>query len=421
MVNPSAARHLALVVGVLLCFFVYMGYYIKSKREPQAEFAGRNYDMASLDDNAPAARREQSSLMTMAEPPGQSAGGDSVEVAVPSGLPLPIGGITGDRQSVSQPNEQLSLADGLLGGRGDSIAESAGAPSGSIEESAGSAAITGISLDPAAAASVGNAAEPAPAAALLGAPDSGAAVQADMSGGRTGGNSSGAAVPSLPVPDAGVSRSETAPAAANAAASRNNTPPPPPPPAAADADEPEWRQVSDAPDAPAGRNEAFNPPNRLPANLADEGQIRTYVIQPGDTLIRIASRELGSRSLADNIYLMNRDVIWDPDHLTVGTRIKLPPRPDGAVMPQHAGQDGAGSGFVAAAAGSEQRSAAGLPPGTRLYRIKPGDTLSSISLQYYGSSSGWRFLYESNAQVIPNPNQLSVGTQIVIPPYGEKP
>lgn len=139
--------------------------------------------------------------------------------------------------------------------------------------------------------------------------------------------------------------------------------------------------------------------------------LRMYVVRPGDTLSNIAARELGSISLADNIFLLNRDVIEDPNTLTVGVKIRLPVRdgfiPDAAV----AARPGAG---VGAGAGAGRRPNQGIG---RTHIVARGDTLSSIALEYYGASSGWRFLYEANKTIVPNPNQLSVGTELTIPPY----
>lgn len=131
------------------------------------------------------------------------------------------------------------------------------------------------------------------------------------------------------------------------------------------------------------------------------------MVRPGDTLSRIATQELGSITLADNIFLLNRDVIADPDRLTVGARLRLPVREADVGV-------GAPAPRVNASAGI-----ATPPPGQRerLHVVAPGDTLSSIALRYYGTSTAWRFLHESNAAAIANPNQLKVGTQLVIPPY----
>lgn len=140
------------------------------------------------------------------------------------------------------------------------------------------------------------------------------------------------------------------------------------------------------------------------ARQSPSESLRIYVVRPGDTLSSIASQELGSVSLADNIFLLNRDVIADPDHLLVGIKIRLPIR-EGAYGQGDAANGGAGIG---------RRPTYGLG---RTHVVTRGDTLSSIAQRYYGSSSAWRFLYEANKNVVPNPNTLSVGVELSIPPY----
>jgi hypothetical protein len=51
----------------------------------------------------------------------------------------------------------------------------------------------------------------------------------------------------------------------------------------------------------------------------------------------------------------------------------------------------------------------------RTYKVKRGDTLSSIAQQVYGKASDWRKLYEANRDVIPNKNVVSQGTVLIIP------
>lgn len=52
--------------------------------------------------------------------------------------------------------------------------------------------------------------------------------------------------------------------------------------------------------------------------------VREYVVQKGDSLSRIAKRELGSYLLWNDIYQMNRDKIKDPNILTAGIKLNLP-------------------------------------------------------------------------------------------------
>jgi len=53
---------------------------------------------------------------------------------------------------------------------------------------------------------------------------------------------------------------------------------------------------------------------------------RTCTVRPGDTLTRIAGRELGdsSHGAAMRIYNANRDRLSDPDRLTVGMELRIP-------------------------------------------------------------------------------------------------
>lgn len=47
--------------------------------------------------------------------------------------------------------------------------------------------------------------------------------------------------------------------------------------------------------------------------------------------------------------------------------------------------------------------------------IKSGQTLRLISLKYYGNRSFWPYIYEENKSIIKNPNNVPLGTQLVIP------
>jgi nucleoid-associated protein YgaU len=52
---------------------------------------------------------------------------------------------------------------------------------------------------------------------------------------------------------------------------------------------------------------------------------RTYTIEKGDTLSKIAKEQLGHASAWKQIFEANRDVIDDPDRIFPGQVIKLPP------------------------------------------------------------------------------------------------
>jgi LysM repeat protein len=51
----------------------------------------------------------------------------------------------------------------------------------------------------------------------------------------------------------------------------------------------------------------------------------------------------------------------------------------------------------------------------RVYTVQRGDTLSKISLRYFGTTKRWKDIYNANKDKISNINQLKVGTQLTIP------
>jgi nucleoid-associated protein YgaU len=51
---------------------------------------------------------------------------------------------------------------------------------------------------------------------------------------------------------------------------------------------------------------------------------RTYVIQPGDSLSKIAKEELGDASRWPEIFELNRDKIKDPNLIHPGQELEMP-------------------------------------------------------------------------------------------------
>lgn len=48
-------------------------------------------------------------------------------------------------------------------------------------------------------------------------------------------------------------------------------------------------------------------------------------------------------------------------------------------------------------------------------KIQPGSRLTLISLEHYGSKIFWVYLYEFNKETIKDPNNIPVGTEIIVP------
>ncbi|HQL64815.1 MAG TPA: LysM peptidoglycan-binding domain-containing protein [bacterium] len=53
--------------------------------------------------------------------------------------------------------------------------------------------------------------------------------------------------------------------------------------------------------------------------------------------------------------------------------------------------------------------------GGRIYRVKKGDTLSSLTKRFYGEGVCWNKIYNANKSKIKNPNVLIPGTELIIP------
>jgi len=51
----------------------------------------------------------------------------------------------------------------------------------------------------------------------------------------------------------------------------------------------------------------------------------------------------------------------------------------------------------------------------RVHTVLKGQTLSTISYQYYGSENQWKKIYTANRGKIKDPNKLKPGTKLLIP------
>lgn len=54
-------------------------------------------------------------------------------------------------------------------------------------------------------------------------------------------------------------------------------------------------------------------------------------------------------------------------------------------------------------------------PSDRIHVVQKGETLSKISLRYFGTPNRWKAIFEANRDRISNINSLKVGSKIVIP------
>lgn len=57
----------------------------------------------------------------------------------------------------------------------------------------------------------------------------------------------------------------------------------------------------------------------------------------------------------------------------------------------------------------------GVAQTTITHVVVHGDSLSRLSLRYYGRADRWRVIHDANIAAVPNPDRLRIGTVLVIP------
>ncbi len=53
---------------------------------------------------------------------------------------------------------------------------------------------------------------------------------------------------------------------------------------------------------------------------------------------------------------------------------------------------------------------------TRIYEVKPGDSLSRIAKAEYGNANEWNRIYEANKDILKDPDKIYPGQKLKIPP-----
>jgi nucleoid-associated protein YgaU len=180
--------------------------------------------------------------------------------------------------------------------------------------------------------------------------------------------------------------------------------------------------VEDEPPARAGEVRAIDPLADQPApttvemggltfvpvpddgiSLAEE-DLRglTYIfhdVQAGESLTAICRRYYGDASLVEDLAKYNG--LKDPNHVTAGTRLRIPA--DAALV----------RGDRPAATMVANRSPA--PPSDQKYTVREGDNLSKLASKFLGSRDKYLVLYEHNRDVLENPDAIRPGMTLKIP------
>jgi nucleoid-associated protein YgaU len=133
-----------------------------------------------------------------------------------------------------------------------------------------------------------------------------------------------------------------------------------------------------------------------------------HAVQPNETMQTIAEQHFGDKQRWGIIARANPFV--DPQKLREGMLIRIPIDPDN-IQGEVVGRE-TEPGVIE----SHASSSAGVIE----YVVRPGDSLSKISLNIYGSARHAKLIYESNRDVLKSVDSISVGQLLKLPPLPDE-
>jgi LysM repeat protein len=132
---------------------------------------------------------------------------------------------------------------------------------------------------------------------------------------------------------------------------------------------------------------------------------RVYEIQPGESLYKIAKRELGDGELWRSLVEFNKGVIPASGAVKAGMKIKLPPKTERRVA----------SAPAPAETPAKPDTKSSTTGKHRTYVVRKGDTLGSIASRELGTVKRMQEILDLNKDVITNPDMVREGMTLKLP------
>jgi nucleoid-associated protein YgaU len=184
-------------------------------------------------------------------------------------------------------------------------------------------------------------------------------------------------------------------------------------------------RFADRSGAPPTGDSAFSPSGRSTTGAGSATAVGTtsdagdyYVVQPQDNFWTISRKKYGTSRYFQALAELNKARIPDAGRMRPGMKVSTPPA---EMLEERYGQflpPGTRVQVTAAEDASAKVAPTGFfvsPDGTPKYRTGEKDTLSDIAAKHLGRSSRYIQIYEMNRDKLSSPNQLKVGTELILP------
>ncbi len=153
---------------------------------------------------------------------------------------------------------------------------------------------------------------------------------------------------------------------------------------------------------------------------------RSYVVEKGDTLTRIAQKCYGTstKDIVDAVFEANRRTLSAPDRLVIGQTLQLPERigtvSAGSTPPKPPAEATGRTSEKAPEVKAKPENLKKVDPparekGFRWYEVRKGDRYESIAKRELGDARRWKEVYELNRNVFPKASDIRWGVRIKLP------
>lgn len=143
------------------------------------------------------------------------------------------------------------------------------------------------------------------------------------------------------------------------------------------------------------------PPEIAPPPPPPPAPDRVHEVAPGETLSNIARKHFDTSTAAETALAVKRIVEanpgMNPDRILVGQKIRIP----------------GGTQDAPAMTADAEPVEAEAPASTRIYEVRPGDTLYSIAERELGDGSLYKAIARANPGI--DPDRLAVGAKLTLP------